>query len=348
MYPRWGAGFRFRVWARGLAPQTSGFRSEWPSPTRHLKLETCNLLRYIRPMETIFETDIKELKLLSRGKVRDIYEVGDSLLLVASDRLSAYDVVMQDPIPGKGAILTGLSNFWFNRTAKIIENHIQEARPWAAEPGNAAYQKVKGRAVLVRKTVPIKIESVVRGYLAGSGWDEYQKSESVCGIKLPAGLNNSDKLPEPIFTPATKAPMGEHDINISYEEACNIVGKDVATKVRDTSIEIYRQSADYARERGVIIADTKFEFGEVGGKLIIIDEMLTPDSSRFWPMDLYEPGKSQPSYDKQFVRDYLLSINFNKKPPAPKLPEEIIRKTAEKYKEALQKLDPDSETLAML
>lgn len=299
-------------------------------------------------METILETNLRGLKLAYRGKVRDIYEDGDRLLLVASDRLSAYDVVMQDPIPGKGAILTGLSNFWFSRTSGIIENHIVETRPWAAEPGNAAYQEVKGRAVLVRKTEPIKIESVVRGYLAGSGWDEYRKSGSVCGIKLPPGLKDSDKLPEPVFTPATKAPMGEHDINISYEEACNVVGKEIATRVREASIAIYRHAADYARERGVIIADTKFEFGVAGGTLLVIDEMMTPDSSRFWPLDRYQPGKSQPSYDKQFVRDYLLSIKFNKQPPAPKLPEEIIRKTAEKYREALVRLDPGNEVLTLI
>jgi len=299
-------------------------------------------------MDTVFETEIQELKLYSRGKVRDMYEVGPHLLLVATDRLSAFDVILPDPIPGKGAVLTALSNFWFERTRHIMENHIHDAQPWAAEPGNAVYQKLKGRAVLVNRAEPVLIESVMRGYLSGSGWTEYQKSGTVCGIKLPVGLKESAKLPEPIFTPATKAPPGQHDENISFAEVCNRIGKDLATRIRDASLALYSQAVPYALQRGLIIADTKFEFGILNGRLIVIDEMLTPDSSRFWPLDGYVAGKPQPSFDKQFVRDYLISIKWNKTPPAPSLPAAIIKKTSEKYREAFSRLAPGSETLGLV
>jgi len=289
-------------------------------------------------MKTVFETELPGLKLLKRGKVRDVYDAGKYLLMVATDRLSAFDVILPDPIPYKGAVLTAVSNFWFEKTRAVIDNHIVSAKPWETDPGNAGYQAARGRSVLIERAEPVMIEAVVRGYLAGSGWVEYQKSQTVCGVKLPAGLKESSKLPEPIFTPSTKAAVGDHDENISYERACDIVGKEAATRVRDSSLALYSTASAYARERGIIIADTKFEFGMAGGKMIVIDEMLTPDSSRFWPMDGYAPGGSPPSFDKQFVRDYLLSIKWNKKPPSPRLPEEIIRKTSDKYMEALRKI----------
>jgi len=297
-------------------------------------------------METVFETSIPELKLVARGKVRDIYEPDpEHLLLVATDRLSAFDVVMPDPIPGKGAVLTALSSFWFDRTKGIIPNHMHDARPWAGQPGNASYASLKGRAVLVHKAEPVLIEAVIRGYLSGSGWTEYRKTGSICGIRLPAGLTESARLPEPVFTPSTKAPQGEHDENVTFEVAASRVGTELAAQVRDSALRLYTEASKYALERGIIIADTKFEFGMLEGKLIVIDEMLTPDSSRFWPRDDYRPGGAQPSFDKQFVRDYLLSINYDKKPPAPKLPAGIIRKTTEKYREALVRLAPGHESL---
>ncbi|MEK7475600.1 MAG: phosphoribosylaminoimidazolesuccinocarboxamide synthase [Candidatus Coatesbacteria bacterium] len=300
-------------------------------------------------METVHETSIPGLKLVARGKVRDIYEADrDHLLLVATDRLSAFDVVMPDPIPGKGAVLTALSNFWFERTQGILPNHMADGRPWATHPDNAAYQTLKGRAVLVHKAEPVLIEAVVRGYLSGSGWGEYQRTGSICGLRLPAGLTESARLPEAVFTPSTKAPQGEHDENVSFETAANRVGVELATRVRDTALRLYTLASAYARERGIIIADTKFEFGIKDGNLIVIDEMLTPDSSRFWPVDGWKPGGPQASFDKQFVRDYLLSINYNKKPPAPTLPAEIIQKTAEKYKDALSRLAPGHEALGWL
>jgi len=291
-------------------------------------------------MQTVFETELPGMKLLKRGKVRDVYDAGNYLLMVATDRLSAFDVILPDPIPFKGAVLTTISNFWFDRTKGVIDNHIISTRPWETDPGNLGYQAARGRSVLIKRAEPVMIEAVVRGYLAGSGWVEYQKSQTVCGIKLPAGLRESSQLPEPIFTPSTKAPAGTHDENISYEQACGIVGTESATRVRDASLQLYSTASAYARERGIIIADTKFEFGIADGKMVVIDEMLTPDSSRFWPMEGYAPGGSPPSFDKQFVRDYLLSIKWDKKPPAPKLPEEIIRKTSDKYREALAKIAP--------
>jgi len=292
-------------------------------------------------MKTVFETDLPGMKLVARGKVRDVYDAGVHLLMVATDRLSAFDVVLPDPIPWKGAILTALSNFWFDRTKGIIGNHIINTRPWETDPGNVAYQMVKGRSILIKRAKPVMIEAVVRGYLAGSGWVEYQKKSTVCGIKLPAGLKEADRLPEPIFTPSTKAERGTHDENISFDDACEVAGRDQATQVRDSAIALYKAASSYALERGIIIADTKFEFGMADGKMLVIDEMLTPDSSRFWPLDGYKPGGSPPSFDKQFVRDYLISINWDRKPPAPKLPADIISKTSEKYREALSRLAPE-------
>jgi len=300
-------------------------------------------------METLLETSIAELRLVARGKVRDIYEADrDHLLLVATDRLSAFDVVMPDPIPGKGAVLTALSNFWFDRTKGILPNHMADGRPWATHPGNAVYGRLQGRAVLVHKAEPVLVEAVVRGYLSGSGWSEYSRTGAICGIKLPAALTESAKLPEPIFTPSTKAPQGEHDENVTFEAAADRVGMELASQVRSAALRLYGEAAAYALERGIIIADTKFEFGMKDGKLIVIDEMLTPDSSRFWPVDGYKPGGPQPSFDKQFVRDYLLSVNYNKRPPAPKLPAGIIRKTSEKYRDALTRLSPNNEALGWI
>ncbi len=293
-------------------------------------------------MKTVFETELPGLKLIRRGKVRDVYDAGKYLLMVATDRLSAFDVILPDPIPFKGAVLNALSNFWFKRTSPIIENHLVSDAPWTSDPGNAGFQAARGRSVLIKRAEPVMVEAVVRGYLAGSGWQEYRKSGTVCGIALPGGLREADRLPGPIFTPSTKAPQGTHDENISYERACEVAGKEMATRVRDASLALYRSAAAYALERGIIIADTKFEFGVFEGKLLVIDEMLTPDSSRFWPVDGYAPGSSPPSFDKQFVRDYLISINWDRKPPAPKLPAEIISRTSEKYREALARLAPEA------
>jgi phosphoribosylaminoimidazole-succinocarboxamide synthase len=299
-------------------------------------------------MDTVLETDIKELKLHARGKVRDVYEDGDRLLMIATDRLSAFDVVLPDPIPGKGAVLTALSNYWFGVTKAVIPNHVIDPAPWASDPGNPVYAALKGRAVLVKRAQPAAIEAVVRGYLAGSSWAEYSKSGTICGMRLPAGLRESDRLPEPIFTPSTKAAIGDHDENISFDQACDVVGKEMATRIKTASIRLYMEAAKHALERGIIIADTKFEFGLVGNELIVIDEMLTPDSSRFWPLDGYAPGRSQPSFDKQYVRDWLTESGWNKKPPAPKLPAEVIAKTASKYRDALLRLDPSNETLSLI
>lgn len=287
----------------------------------------------------ILQTHIPTLKLLGRGKVRDLYDLYEHLLLVATDRLSAFDVIMPQGIPHKGRVLTQISAFWFEHTAEIISNHVVslhvEEYPQACAPYR---EQLAGRSMLVRKTQPLPIECVVRGYLSGSGWLEYKERGSVCGIKLPSGLVESDKLPQPIFTPATKAEAGQHDENISFERAAQIVGKTRAEEVRDYSIRIYQRASAMAEQRGIIIADTKMEFGVYEGKLMLIDELLTPDSSRFWPRASYQPGGSQPSFDKQFVRDYLLSIKWNKQPPAPNLPEEVVRVTSEKYLEAYERL----------
>jgi phosphoribosylaminoimidazole-succinocarboxamide synthase len=284
----------------------------------------------------ISQTDFPGLKLRGRGKVRDIYDLGDKLLIVATDRLSAFDVVLPTPIPDKGKVLTQLSLFWFEKLAHIVPHHLIATRNFTGElaPYAAA---LEGRAMLCRRTEPVPIECVVRGYISGSGWKDYQKSGAICGISLPQGLRESDKLPEPIFTPSTKAVTG-HDENISFEQTVEVVGQPLAEKLRDTSLAIYKQARDYAAERGIIIADTKFEFGLLDGELIWIDEALTPDSSRFWPADQYSPGKAQPSFDKQYVRDYLERIGWNKQPPGPALPADVVAGTREKYRDSYQRI----------
>ena len=287
----------------------------------------------------ISTTEFKTLKLKGRGKVRDIYDLGDRLLIVATDRVSAFDVVMPNPIPDKGRVLTQLSTFWFNLTKEIVPNHLISAEVEDYPEECRPYQEMlKDRSMFVVKTDVLPIECVVRGYLSGSGWEEYRKTGEVCSIGLPKGLVESSKLQEPIFTPATKAEMGLHDENITFEKVEKIVGKDVAKRLKSLSLAVYKKARDFAEGRGIIIADTKMEFGMKDGKLLLIDELLTPDSSRFWPKDDYRPGGSQKSFDKQFLRDYLLSIKWDKNPPAPQLPEEIIQKTREKYLEAYEKL----------
>ena len=288
----------------------------------------------------LYESSIKSLPLLVRGKVRDMYALGDDrLLIVTTDRLSAFDVVLPDPIPDKGEVLNEMSNFWFRRLAHIVPNHLNGAAPDKVIKGADEATQVRGRAVVVKKLKPLAVEAVVRGYLIGSGWKDYQRTGAVCGIPLPLGLKQADKLPEVMFTPATKAEAGAHDENISFDQAEKLIGKKLAAKVREVSIRLYREAADYARERGIIIADTKFEFGtDDKGDLVLIDEALTADSSRFWPADQYRPGTSPPSFDKQYVRDYLETLDWKKKPPAPRLPPEVIAKTSEKYREALYRL----------
>ena len=273
---------------------------------------------------------------MSRGKVRDIYDLGDRLLIVATDRLSAFDVVLPTPIPDKGRVLTQLSLFWFEKLRDIVPHHVISATEFPPILA-AVSEQLRGRAMLVRRTEPIPIECVVRGYLSGSGWKEYKASGKVCGIALPAGLRESDKLPEPIFTPATKAQSG-HDENISFEDAADRIGRELAARLREVSLEIYRRAAAYALERGIIIADTKFEFGLAGIELVWIDEALTPDSSRFWPAADYAPGGPQPSFDKQYVRDYLERIGWKKQPPAPELPPDVVEATRARYLEAHRRL----------
>jgi phosphoribosylaminoimidazole-succinocarboxamide synthase len=284
----------------------------------------------------ISETNFPGLKLRGRGKVRDIYELGDRLLIVATDRLSAFDVVLPTPIPDKGKVLTQLSLFWFDKLVGIVPHHVIAAKDFGGELAQYA-AALNGRAMLVRKTEPVPIECVVRGYISGSGWKDYQKTGAICGIPLPAGLRESDQLPAPIFTPSTKATSG-HDENISFDETIARVGRALAEKLRDVSLTIYQRASEHAAERGIIIADTKFEFGLIGNELIWIDEALTPDSSRFWPADEYVPGRTQPSFDKQYVRDYLEKIGWNKQPPAPALPEDIVSATQNKYREAHQRV----------
>jgi phosphoribosylaminoimidazole-succinocarboxamide synthase len=288
----------------------------------------------------LFESNLKSLKLRHRGKVRDIYDIDDRhMLIVTTDRLSAFDVVLGDPIPGKGAMLTAMSNFWFARTRKLIPNQVADLSLGQVLKDPVERALVENQAVVVRKLKALPIEAIVRGYLVGSGWKEYQKSGTVCGIQLPAGLKEADKLPEPIFTPSTKAAVGQHDENISFEQAAELLGRDLAEKVKQATIAIYKDCAEYALTRGIIIADTKFEFGlDEQGRLTLIDEVLTPDSSRFWPADQYRPGANPPSFDKQYVRDWLEASGWNKKAPAPKLPPEVIAKTAEKYREAAARL----------
>lgn len=286
----------------------------------------------------LLKTEINELPLIARGKVRDIYDLDDKLLIVTSDRISAFDCVMQNEIPRKGRILNQMSVFWFRYVSDIVENHfISDKVEDYPEALHKYAEMLEERSMLVKKAKRIDVECIVRGYLSGSGWKEYGKTGAVCGIKLPEGLRESDKLPETLFTPSTKADSG-HDENVSFETVVEMIGADLAEKLRDTSIRIYEKAREYADTKGIIIADTKFEFGLLGDKLILIDEILSPDSSRFWPKNDYEPGRSQKSYDKQFVRDYLESIEWNKQPPAPELPPEIVGKTMDKYKEAYQRL----------
>lgn len=287
----------------------------------------------------VMETNFPGLKLLSRGKVRDIYDLGNALLLVTSDRISAFDVIMNEPIPDKGKVLTKISSFWFKQMEDIIPNHIistdvadfpAECQPYA--------DVLEGRSMLVKKAQPLAAECIVRGYVSGSGWKDYKATGAICGITLPAGLRESDRLEEPIFTPSTKAELGTHDENISFEEMAQLCGREFSEQAREATIKIYTRAREIADAKGIIIADTKFEFGVYEGKLIIIDECLTPDSSRFWPKDLYQPGGPQPSFDKQFLRDYLETLDWGKTAPAPPLPEEIVTKTGEKYKEALLRI----------
>ncbi len=287
----------------------------------------------------LFESSIKSLPLLGRGKVRDIYAVGDDkLLIVTSDRLSAFDVILPDPIPGKGAVLTAVANFWFGKLAHVIPNQLTGIDPETVVAPEERNQ-VRGRATVVKRLTPLPIEAVARGFLIGSGWKDYQASGKVCGITLPAGLQLAQQLPEPIFTPATKAEMGDHDENIDYARVEQLIGAEVAKQVKDTTLRLYREAAAFARVRGIVIADTKFEFGrDAEGRLYLIDEILTPDSSRFWPADQYKVGISPPSFDKQFVRDYLETLDWNKKAPGPSLPATILQKTSDKYREALSRL----------
>ncbi len=287
-------------------------------------------------MSVLHESNLTSLKFLHRGKVRDLYEVdADHLLIVQTDRLSAFDVILPTPIPGKGEVLTAVSNFWFNKLAHVIPNHLSGIDPESVVKTEAEKAQVRGRSFVTRKLKPLPIEAIVRGYLVGSGWKDYKKTGAVCGIQLPAGLQEAQKLPQPLFTPSTKAAVGEHDENISFEEARKLLGAEMAEQVKNATLALYTQAADYALTRGIIIADTKFEFGtDAAGKLYLIDEALTPDSSRFWPADQYKVGSNPPSFDKQFVRDWLESSGWNKQPPAPQVPADVLQKTADKYREA--------------
>jgi phosphoribosylaminoimidazole-succinocarboxamide synthase len=290
--------------------------------------------------QTVYESRIASLPLIARGKVRDIYAVGDrQMLIVTSDRLSAFDVVLPDPIPDKGRVLTAISNFWFERLAHIVPNHLTGIDPESVVQGEDERAQVRGRSVVVKRLKPLPVEAVVRGYLIGSGWKDYQKTGAVCGIPLPAGLKMAQKLPQPLFTPSTKAEQGAHDENIDFATVEKILGRALAEQVRDVTLRFYGEASDYAASRGIIIADTKFEFGlDENGRLHLIDEALTPDSSRFWPADEYKEGASPPSFDKQIVRDYLETLDWNKQAPGPKLPPEIIAKTTAKYREAYERL----------
>jgi phosphoribosylaminoimidazole-succinocarboxamide synthase len=287
----------------------------------------------------VLNTDFPDLTLAARGKVRDIYDLGETLLIVTTDRISAFDVIMNEGIPDKGFVLNQISTFWFSQMEDIIPNHIisTDVRDFPA-PCQKYAEDLEGRSMLVKKAKPLPAECIVRGYLSGSGWKDYKATGKVCGITLPAGLVESSKLPEPIFTPSTKAELGTHDENISFDDMVKMCGRDIAEKVRDVTLRIYSKARDIADAKGIIIADTKFEYGIYNGELIIIDECMTPDSSRFWPKDSYKPGRAQPSFDKQFLRDYLETLDWGKTAPAPPLPEEIVRKTGEKYMEALVRL----------
>ena len=292
----------------------------------------------------LYRSEIVSLPLANQGKVRDIYDVdAGHLLIVTSDRISAFDVVLPDPIPGKGRVLTTVSNFWFDRTEQLIGNHLTGRSLDSIGLPEGEVNQLEGRAIVVKKLTPLPVEAIVRGYIIGSGWKDYQRSGAVCGITLPAGLQQAQQLPEPIFTPSTKAEAGEHDENISFEHAVELLGSGLAEKVRRLSLAIYQQAAEYARERGIIVADTKLEFGtDRNGELFLIDEVVTPDSSRFWPADSYRTGISPPSFDKQYVRDYLETLDWDKRAPGPALPEEVIRQTSAKYKEAQDRLLDDS------
>ena len=291
-------------------------------------------------LETLYESTLKSLPLLARGKVRDVYGVGDDhLLMVATDRLSAFDVVLPDPIPGKGVVLTAVSDFWLRRTQDIIPNHLTDLTLADVLPDERERAEVEGRAIVTKRLRALPVEAIVRGYLIGSGWKDYQQTGKVCGIQLPAGLQMADKLPEAVFTPSTKADAGDHDENIDFEKTRKLLGDALAQQVRDVSLKIYTSCAAYALQRGIIIADTKFEFGlDSDDRLVLIDEVLTPDSSRFWPAASYQPGSSPASFDKQFVRDYLETLDWDKTPPGPALPADIIEKTAEKYRDAQMRL----------
>ncbi len=287
-------------------------------------------------MTTLYESNETAWNLISRGKVRDVYEYApNQMLIVTSDRLSAFDVILPTPIPDKGIVLTQIANFWFEKTDAIILNHLVDPDPFSTDAGR---KHLAGRSIVVHRAEALPVEAIVRGYLTGSGRKEYEKTGAVCGIDLPAGLVEASRLPEPIYTPSTKAAIGDHDENISFEKTVDLVGKELAEKVRDVALELYRFGAEYALARGIIIADTKFEFGLLDGELILIDEIMTPDSSRFWPADGYAPGAGQPSYDKQYVRDYLETLDWDKTAPGPELPPEVARKTAEKYTEAWRRL----------
>lgn len=293
----------------------------------------------LRLKQILYDTVFTDLNLVKQGKVRDIYDFGDSLLMVATDRLSAFDVVLPDPIPGKGRVLTQMSQFWFHQTKDIVANHLITTDVKAFPEQCRRYQDVlAGRSMLVRKAEPLPVECIVRGFISGSGWKSYLESQSICDIPLPKGLRESDRLPAPIFTPSTKAEVGAHDVNITMKQVENLVGKDVADRIQTLSIAVYQKGVDIAEARGIIIADTKFEFGFVDGQLVLIDEVLTPDSSRFWPKDTYQPGGPQKSFDKQYVRDHLLALHWDKKPPAPVLPEDVVENTRMKYEEALRRL----------
>lgn len=288
----------------------------------------------------LHESSLTSLPLIQRGKVRDIYAVGDThLLIVTTDRISAFDVILPDPIPGKGVILTATSNFWFEQMRDVIDNHLSDLLLEDVLPDPAEREQVTGRAIIVKKMKPLPVEAIVRGYIIGSGWKDYQKTGEVCGIKLPAGLKQAQQLPAAIYTPSTKADVGDHDQNVDFASTVSLLGEELAQRVRDVSITIYTRAAQYAREKGIIIADTKFEFGtDENGQLVLIDEVLTPDSSRFWPESEYRTGISPPSFDKQFVRDYLETLDWDKRAPGPALPREIAEKTAAKYREAYTRI----------
>jgi phosphoribosylaminoimidazole-succinocarboxamide synthase len=290
--------------------------------------------------DALFQSQLDGLELVNRGKVRDIYALDDAhMLIVTTDRLSAFDVVLPQPIPGKGEVLTRVSNFWFQRTGQLVPNHLAEIPLEQAVPDPEARTTLGDRAIVVRRLRPLPVEAIARGYLIGSGWKDYQRTGGVCGIPLPAGLRQADRLPEPIFTPSTKAAVGDHDENVSFEHIADLIGAELAGRIRELTLRIYAEAADYALTRGIIIADTKFEFGlDNDGTLHLIDEALTPDSSRFWPAGQYQPGRSPPSFDKQFVRDYLETLDWDKTPPGPTLPDDIITRTAEKYAEAERRL----------